>query len=272
MKKASKKRQPVTYPFGVGAVAVFVLLVGDSYQFEDSTGTGSDPDGTQFMVDTRSGISKTFAELTDADCAILAAEPNSPFSIRVVPSVVINSIEDNGNGTFSFNFTVINGTGTNSINFQYSSDGGTIWNSIATASNISDGVHSPSDIPNPVAGEVEIRIALTVGGPQYISNIESLTWSQIPITLGAATPDGSGGYNYPVTIEDGGESNLVTLSYSTDGGTTWHIFAGTTNMPDGINEFDHANPSGISGLTLVKATWTPAGGSPTDSNIIDVTF
>lgn len=252
------------------------INIGTQYQFSDSDNTANDPELSQFFIDPRSGISSTFAALTDEQCAAIVAAGNTCFSMVTTPGVTLNSAVDAGTGQTNYNFTITAGTGTNAFMIQFSVDGGTTWAEFASGNNIANGVHAP-ELPNATTGAVKVRFGLTVSGTTYYSSAISLTWTEpsTEITISTPTADGSGGYNYPVTISNGGGSNAVSVSYSTDSGATWTVLCLTTNMADGTASVgDEPVPPAESGRTvLLRAKMAPAGGGITAySSQISFTF
>lgn len=119
------------------------------------------------------------------------------------------------------------------VKIDYSTDGGTTWNSIVT-STANDGSHKWT-IPNTPSNSCRIKITNTADPNCF--DISDSNFTILSTGLQLVCPNGGEIYVVgdlcPIHWGWLGTINSVKLEYSTDGGTTWHtIINSTTNDGD----------------------------------------
>jgi hypothetical protein len=159
------------------------------------------------------------------------------------------------------------------VNIEYSTDNGGSWTGIAYS--------TPNDgsrlwtVPNVVSNQCLIRVSANDAdeGPADVSdNVFSIV-SLVPGSITLRSPNGGetwlAGSLQEIKWNSSGDINHVTITYSTDNGTTWKTIAKTATN-DG--SFNWTIPDTVSDKCLVQVTSNDEFSDPKPSDVSDSVF
>ena len=261
----------------------------------NSIATGLTNSGSyNWSVPTGLNSTNGLIRITATDCAGNTATQNSnTFTFDdTPPSITTGTITAPTTGTCwnsgnkTINWTASNITDANlvanPITLEYSIDGGTTWNSIATGLpnsgsyiwNVPTGLNSTNGV---------IRITATdCAGNTTSQNSNTFTFDDTPPNIASGTITtpttgtcwNSGNKTITWTASNITDANLVanpiTLDYSIDGGSTWNSIA--TGLPNS-GSYNWNVPTGLNSTNgLIRITATDCAGNTAQQNSATFTF
>lgn len=231
--------QPVNQTVCEGSAASFTVAgsgTGIVYQWQLSTDGGSSWSNISGAASATYTIASTTVamnnnryrcQLSNTTCTTPGISNPAILTVNTVPSISANpqnaTVCVGGSNTFS-----VSGAGTGvSYQWQLSTDGGTTYSNIATATAASYNVSAVT------AGMNGNRYRCMVSGtcaPAVISSAAVLTViAPVTITTQPGNAEACSGSNTSFTVAGSGAGIIYQWQLSTDGGTTWSTVSGATS-------------------------------------------
>jgi hypothetical protein len=204
--------------YGIGGTSYSTISGASNISGNSYTWTVPNTTSSNVYIRVRDYLNNCRKDQSDAANTIIPAQPilTSPNGGEVW------KVNSNQNITWNTSTFYTN------VNIEYSTDGGTNWNIVVSATP-NDGAHSWA-VPNTITSQALIRIS-NVGNPSLFDVSNALFTINLPTPI-LTSPNGGevwrSGQTHTITWDANTVASNVKLEYSRDNGVNWGVITNST--------------------------------------------